>query len=110
MITIAQREYATARGPFDVSASIAVAPASLVTSRRIRPRRKGGWPLAHPLAVALDLAEDRSLWSRDPRGLDPTAGVPSCLVRNVFTWLATRLRRSCTRSPGSLQQTSVRSR
>lgn len=60
MVTIAQREYATARGPLDASASIAVAPASLVTSRRLPPRREGDWPLAHPLAVALDLAQDRA--------------------------------------------------
>lgn len=60
MITIAQREYATAGGPLDASASIAVAPASLVTNRRLPPRRRGGWPLAHPLAVALELAQDRA--------------------------------------------------
>ena len=60
VVTIAQRRYATARGPLDASASIAVPPASLVTSRRLPPRRKGGWPLAHPLAVALDLAQDRA--------------------------------------------------
>jgi hypothetical protein len=60
MITIARREYVTAHGPLDASASIAVTPASLVTSRRLPPRREGGWPLAHPLAVALDLAQDRA--------------------------------------------------
>lgn len=60
MIAIAQREYVGARGALDASASIAVAPASLVTSRRHQPRHKGGWPLAHPLAVALDLAQDRA--------------------------------------------------
>jgi len=60
MVTIAQREYAAARGPADATASIAVAPASLVVNRRLPPRRKGRWPLAHPLAVALDLAQDRA--------------------------------------------------
>lgn len=60
MVTIARREYGAARGPADATSSIAVAPASLVTSHRTRPRRKGRWPLAHPLAVALDLARDRA--------------------------------------------------
>ncbi len=60
MVTIAQREYLTARNAVDASASIAVAPAALVTSRRMPPRGKGRWPLAHPLAVALDLAQDRA--------------------------------------------------
>jgi hypothetical protein len=60
MVTIARRRYGAAIGSGDASASIAVAPASLVTSRRIPPRGKGRWPLAHPLAVALDLARDRA--------------------------------------------------
>lgn len=60
MVTMAQREYLTARNAVDASASIAVAPAALVTSRRMPPRRKSRWPLAHPLAVALDLAQDRA--------------------------------------------------
>lgn len=60
MVTIAQREYSAARNAVDASASIAVAPAALVTSRRLPPRRKGRWPLAHPLAIALDLAQDRA--------------------------------------------------
>lgn len=60
MVTIAQREYRAAGNAVDASASIAVAPAALVTSRRLPPRRKGSWPLAHPLAVALDLAQDRA--------------------------------------------------
>jgi len=60
MVAIAQREYSAARNAIDSSASIAVAPAALVTSRRLPPRRKGRWPLAHPLAIALDLAQDRA--------------------------------------------------
>lgn len=60
MVTIAQREYQAARNAVDASASIAVAPAALVTSRRLPARRKGRWPLAHPLAIALDLAQDRA--------------------------------------------------
>lgn len=59
MVTIAQRVYSTARSA-GAAASIAVAPATLVTNRRLPPRRTGRWPLAHPLAVALDLAQDRS--------------------------------------------------
>lgn len=60
MVTIARRHYGAASGPGEATASIAVAPASLVTSRRIRPRLKRRWPLAHPLAVALELARDRA--------------------------------------------------
>jgi hypothetical protein len=60
MVTIAQRQYGGASGPGEATASIAVAPASSVTSRRMRPPGKGRWPLAHPLAVALDLARDRA--------------------------------------------------
>ena len=60
MVTIAQREHTAVRSALDASASIAVAPAALVTNRRLPPRRKGRWPLAHPLAIALDLAQDRA--------------------------------------------------
>lgn len=60
MVTIARREYHAAQNVADASASIAVAPTALVTSRRQPPGGKGGWPLAHPLAVALDLAQDRA--------------------------------------------------
>jgi hypothetical protein len=60
MVTIARREYTAARSPTDATASVAVPPASLVVSRRMRSHRKGRWPLAHPLAVALDLAQDRA--------------------------------------------------
>ena len=59
-ITSAQRRYGTVPSALDAQASIAVAPSALVTSQRLRPRRQRGWPLAHPLAVALDLARDRS--------------------------------------------------
>jgi len=75
IITIARREYGTARNaPADAAASIAVAPASAITSHRLPPRRHAGWPLAHPLAVALDLAQDRGRgreiladWTPPPR-------------------------------------------
>lgn len=60
MVTIAQRQYGTADTGAGAAASVAVAPASLVTKARKTPHRKGPWPLAHPLAVALDLAQDRA--------------------------------------------------
>lgn len=59
VITIARREYGSAQAAADAPASIAVAPAALVTARRLPSPGTGGWPLAHPLAVALDLAQDR---------------------------------------------------
>ena len=60
LVSIARREYGSADASARAAASIAVAPASLVTSRREPPRGRGGWPLAHPLAVALDLAQDHA--------------------------------------------------
>ena len=60
MVTIAQRTYMAAAGPMQAAASVSVAPAFLVAKHRLPPRRKGRWPLAHPLAVALDLAQDRA--------------------------------------------------
>ena len=60
MVTIARRTYMAVPGPEQAAASVSVAPASLVTKRRLPPRRNGRWPLAHPLAVALDLAQDRA--------------------------------------------------
>jgi hypothetical protein len=57
-VTIAARRFGTARDATLASASIAVAPVTAVTDE---PRRSttGGWPVAHPVAVALDLARDR---------------------------------------------------
>lgn len=58
-VTIAARRYGTARDPHLAAASIAVAPVSDVTAHR-EPPRSQAWPLAHPVAVALDLAQDRA--------------------------------------------------
>lgn len=58
-LNIAARRYGTARDPQTASASIAVAPVSDVTAHR-EPPRSQPWPLAHPVAVALDLAQDRA--------------------------------------------------
>ena len=58
-VNIAARRYGTARDPYQAAASIAVAPVSDVTARREAPRSRP-WPLAHPVAVALDLAQDRA--------------------------------------------------
>jgi hypothetical protein len=58
-LNIAARRYGTARDPHAAAASIAVAPVSDVTAHR-EPPRSQPWPLAHPLAVALDLAQDRA--------------------------------------------------
>jgi hypothetical protein len=60
MVTIARRTYMAEPWPAQAAASVSVAPASLVAKHRLPPRRKGRWPLAHPLAVALDLAQDRA--------------------------------------------------
>jgi len=56
---IAARRYGTARDPYEAAASVAVAPVSDVTAHR-EPPRSQPWPLAHPVAVALDLAQDRA--------------------------------------------------
>ena len=58
-VNIAARRYGIARDPHAAAASIAVAPVSDVTSHRAPPRSQP-WPLAHPVAVALDLAQDRA--------------------------------------------------
>lgn len=58
-LNIAARRYGTARDPHLAAASIAVAPVSDVTGHRAPPRSQP-WPLAHPVAVALDLAQDRA--------------------------------------------------
>lgn len=58
-VNIAARRYGTARDPHMAAASIAVAPVGDVTAHRAPPRSQP-WPLAHPVAVALDLAQDRA--------------------------------------------------
>jgi hypothetical protein len=59
VVTIAARRYGVARDPGVAAASLAVAPASEVTDET-RPPVHQGWQLAHPVAVALDLAQDRA--------------------------------------------------
>lgn len=58
-VTIAARRYGVARDPQVAAASVAVAPVGDVTQFREWPRAHS-WPLAHPVAVALDLAQDRA--------------------------------------------------
>ena len=56
------------------AATVAIAPAPLVTDGRLRvddPREP--WPLAHPVVVALDLAVDRSRGREALEGWDPPA-------------------------------------
>ena len=57
-LTIALRRHGLAPDPAVAAASVAVPPVSAVTSEPAS-RRAAGWPLAHPVAVALDLAQDR---------------------------------------------------
>lgn len=57
-LTIALRRHGLAPDPAVAAASVAVAPVSAVTSEPAS-RHGAGWPLAHPVAVALDLAQDR---------------------------------------------------
>jgi hypothetical protein len=59
VVTIAARRYGVARDAGVAAASIAVAPAREVTDGA-RPPVLQSWPLAHPVAVALDLAQDRA--------------------------------------------------
>lgn len=59
VMTIAARRYGVAHDASVAAASIAVAPASAVTDEA-RPPAHQGWLLAHPVAVALDLAQDRA--------------------------------------------------
>lgn len=59
VVTITARRYGVARDPGVAAASIAVAPASAVTDEPRQPAHQR-WPLAHPAAVALDLAQDRA--------------------------------------------------
>lgn len=58
-LNIAARRHGTARDPHLAAASIAVTPVGDVTAHR-EPPRSQPWPLAHPVAVALDLAQDRA--------------------------------------------------
>jgi hypothetical protein len=59
VVTISARRYGVARDASVAAASIAVGPASEVTDEALRPVRQR-WALAHPVAVALDLAQDRA--------------------------------------------------
>jgi hypothetical protein len=60
-VTIAARRFGVARDATVAAASIAVAPVAEVTEVMDDRRPAGaGWRLAHPVAVALDLAQDRS--------------------------------------------------
>jgi hypothetical protein len=65
-LTIAARRYGVTNDPNMAAASIAVAPVAEVTAHR-RPPLAQDWPLAHPVAVALDLAQDQSRGPPDPR-------------------------------------------
>jgi hypothetical protein len=58
-VTIAARRHGVAFDAYSAAASIAVAPVGDVTAFREEPRNQP-WPLAHPVAVALDLAQDRA--------------------------------------------------
>lgn len=58
-VNIAARRYGIAHDAQVAAASVAVAPVADVTSFR-QPPRSGLWPLAHPVTVALDLAQDRA--------------------------------------------------
>ena len=58
VVTVAARKYGTVEDPMLAAASIAVPPVSQVTRERRRAHRKNAWPLSHPAAVALDLAQD----------------------------------------------------
>jgi hypothetical protein len=61
VVTIAARRFGIARDATVAAASIAVAPATAVTAETVGDGRAvNGWRLAHPVAVALDLAQDRS--------------------------------------------------
>jgi len=58
-VRIAARRYGVVADPYAARASIAVAPVPDVTACRQLPASQG-WPVAHPVAVALDLAQDRA--------------------------------------------------
>ena len=71
--SIALRRHGTAPDPLTAAASVAVPPVRAVTDHRTA-RTLSGWRLAHPVAVALDLAQDRARgreilddWSPDER-------------------------------------------
>lgn len=72
-VTIALRRHGGASDPGLAAASIAVPPVEEVTNRP-GERTAEGWPLAHTVAVALDLAQDQARgreiledWSPDER-------------------------------------------
>lgn len=58
--TIAARRFGAARDASVAAASVAVAPVTAVTAARAGEPTVGGWRLADRVAVALDLAQDRS--------------------------------------------------
>jgi hypothetical protein len=58
VVTIAVRTYERA-APGEHTISIAVAPVRRVAEDPWPPQLAVGWPLAHPVAVALELAQDR---------------------------------------------------
>ena len=58
VVTIAVRTYERA-SPGDHTTSIAVAPVRSVAAEPWPPELEEGWPLADPVAVALELAQDR---------------------------------------------------
>jgi hypothetical protein len=58
VVTIAVRTYERA-SPGEHTTSIAVAPVRRVAEEPSPPQLEEGWPLAHPVAVALELAQDR---------------------------------------------------
>jgi hypothetical protein len=57
--SIALRRHGSAPDPLTAAASIAIPPVRAVTDHR-GVRMLSGWPLAHPVAVGLDLAQDRA--------------------------------------------------
>jgi hypothetical protein len=59
VVTIAARRYGVARDASVAAASIAVAPTPDIVGQTREPVDQR-WPLAHPVAVALDLAQDRA--------------------------------------------------
>ena len=60
VVTIAARRFGIARDATVAAASIAVAPVTAVTAETVGDKAVNGWRLAHSVAVALDLAQDRS--------------------------------------------------
>ncbi|MGB3764008.1 MAG: transcriptional regulator, partial [Ornithinimicrobium sp.] len=75
VVNRALRLLGPAASSLSAAASIRVAPVPALTTSRVAPSDPGrAWPLAHPLFVALDLAQDpgrgREIldsWTPDPR-------------------------------------------